>query len=107
MKIFTGSSIILLAALLLTFPEWTSSASMLTNSPEEIPITSQVPKQEAEEILHCNQELLIYYGLKGFGEPTVTNHMYCPSIVQNCCTDDDEERSKAIWMADIQPVVER
>jgi hypothetical protein len=107
MKFFKAPSLALVLTLTAFLTNEFSCAGMLTNTPEEIPITDQVQKQEAEEILHCNQELLINYGLKGYGEPTITNHKYCPSIVQNCCTDDDEERSNAIWTADIQPVVER
>jgi len=98
-------AIVLLSLIALPNVIWT--ASMLTNSSEEIPITDDVPKQEAEEITHCNQELLINYGLKGVGSPVITNHEFCPSIVQNCCTNDDEARSMEIWNADIKPIVER
>lgn len=106
MKILKPTSIVLLvsASVLFSTP---ATCGMLTNTPDEIPIANPDPKQEAEEILHCNTELLINYGLKGYGEPTITNHRYCPAIVQNCCTDHDEEVSNAIWTADIQPVVER
>lgn len=107
MKIFNLLRTAVLALALAQLPGHAWAASMLTNSATEIPITNEVPKQEAEEIPHCNTELLINYGLKGYGEPVITNHEFCPSIVQNCCTNDDEARSMEIWNADIKPIVER
>ena len=86
---------------------FTNQASILNSTPDEIPIESSQVKQEAEEILHCNTELLINYGLKGTSEPTITNHQFCPAIAQNCCTNEDEVRSMEIWNAEIKPVVER
>lgn len=83
------------------------SASILTNTPDEIPIDSVQVKQDAEEILHCNRELLINYGLKGYGEPTITNHPFCPAISQNCCNNEDEGRTMEVWNAEIKPIVER
>ena len=83
------------------------TAGMLTNSAEEIPIAEDNPKQEAEDITHCNNELLINYGLGGQHEPVITNHMFCPAISQNCCNNNDEAKSMQIWEADIKPVVER
>lgn len=107
MKILKKLRIALFVVAVTLLPGGGWAASMLTNSATEIPITNEIPKQEAEEIPHCNQELLINYGLKGVGEPVITNHEFCPSIVQNCCTNDDEARSMEIWNADIKPIVER
>jgi len=107
MKIFKDVPTILIITLVALFYNPTTSTGMLDNSADEIPITNTEQKQEAEEIPHCNQELLINYGLKGVGQPVITNHEFCPAIVQNCCTNDDEARSMEIWNADIKPIVER
>jgi len=107
MKFFKDAPIILTLALMAVFLREIQSASMLTNNKDEIPIEENQNKQQAEEIPHCNQELLINYGLKGVGQPVITNHEFCPSIVQNCCTNDDEARSMENWNAEIKPIVQR
>lgn len=82
--------------------------NMVTNTPDEIPIKSEDPPQNEEEIIKCNEEILIQYGLMGGqGVPTNKNQKYCPTINQNCCTNGDAERSMEVWENEIKPIVER
>lgn len=106
MKILNGFLICTLFLCLCWFPAPTKSG-MLTNSPDEIPISNESPKQQAEDIPRCNRELLINYGLKGVAEPVITNHQFCPAITQNCCTNADEVRSMEMWSSELKPIVER
>lgn len=94
-----------------------NSASMITNTSEEIPINDENIEQENEDVTKCNEEILIQYSLFGSqneiggqggeGKPTNIKHDYCPNISQNCCSQADQDRSYENWTDEIKPVVER
>lgn len=57
--------------------------------------------------LTCNQEMMISYGLGGNPKPLLQAHQYCPSVVQNCCTPDDERSTMYMWTTDSKNKIER
>ena len=57
--------------------------------------------------LICNQELMLSYGLQGYSKPILIPHQYCPSVVQNCCTPDDEKSTMYYWTTDSKNKIER
>jgi len=57
--------------------------------------------------LTCNQELMISYGLSGISKPLLQTHQYCPSVVQNCCSPDDERSTMYMWTNDSKNKIER
>ena len=57
--------------------------------------------------LACNQEIMISYGLTGYGQAMVQPHQFCPSVTDNCCTPDDELASMHYWSTDARFKIER
>lgn len=57
--------------------------------------------------LTCNQEMMISYGLQGYGKPINQPHQFCPSVTENCCTFDDEKTTMYYWTTDSKHKIER
>lgn len=63
-------------------------------------------KTSIDPNFHCNQEMMLSYGLSGQSSPSPDPHQYCPSITSNCCTNQDEISSMYMWTTDSRPRVE-
>lgn len=48
----------------------------------------------------CNQEMMLAYGLEGHSNSQGNVHAYCPSVKDNCCTNDDAEVSMRYWLSE-------
>ena len=57
--------------------------------------------------LICNYEIMRSYGMRGSATPKLIAHKYCPSVTNNCCTEEDAETANKIWKSDIKARVER
>ena len=54
----------------------------------------------------CNQEMMLAYGLEGHGKSEANVHPYCPSVKDNCCTNEDATTSMRYWLSAGSRVIE-
>ena len=62
--------------------------------------------QVASGELSCNQEMMTSYGFQGLSEPSKKMHQFCPSVTNNCCSEDDVELSMKLWNNDSMRKIE-
>lgn len=65
-----------------------------------------VKEIDAPPDLNCNYEIMRTYGMKAILSPPKTL-TYCPSIIDNCCTDEDANTSLSYWNTDVKGKIER
>jgi len=56
--------------------------------------------------LTCNQEMMTSYGFQGLSAPSKKLHQFCPSVQNNCCSEDDVELSMKLWNNDAMRKIE-
>jgi hypothetical protein len=80
------------------------------NLTQKVPKSTEVvpvPDLSASPELSCNYEIMRSFGFSGHPTPKTSPHKYCPSIADNCCTEEDAEASYTIWNTDIRFKIER
>ena len=104
MKILSQRPIYYTLALIITLFA-VSHSSHIHHHKQRI-LTEKPPTASNGDTLTCNQEIMTSYGFQGLPTPSKKMHQFCPSVMNNCCSEDDVELSMKLWNSDSMRKIE-